>query len=108
MLELHKRAAMPAALYSLFGAYALEAAALVFATVINFGVLGSEMFRACYTEEELAQCVERGLRAVVAWRLPCWRETVHMPRCTSAAAACMRRRTTTATHTRATGCPAPT
>lgn len=54
MLEVHKRSAMPAALYSLLAAYVLEAAALVYATVVTFAVLGQQP-HGCYSEEELTR-----------------------------------------------------
>lgn len=56
MLEEHKRAAIPTALYCLFAAYGLEAAALVYATVVNFGVLKDTLYT-CHTQEELARYV---------------------------------------------------
>jgi hypothetical protein len=54
MLEEHKRAAIPSALYCLLSAYTLEAAALVYATVVNFGLL-ADTIGSCHTPEELAR-----------------------------------------------------
>jgi hypothetical protein len=54
MLEEYKRRAMPAALYCLLSAYTLEAAALVYATIVNFGVL-RDTLSTCHTAEELAR-----------------------------------------------------
>lgn len=54
MLEEHKRAAILPALYCLLSAYALEAGALVYATVVNFGLL-ADTIGSCHTAEELAR-----------------------------------------------------
>jgi len=54
MLEERKRAAMPTALYCLLSAYCLEAAALVYATAVHFGVL-KDSLSSCHTAEELAR-----------------------------------------------------
>lgn len=88
-MEEYKRAAMPTALYCLLSAYALEAAALVYATIVNFGLL-ADTIGSCHTAEELARCAPvfvavacvRGCRCVAAaarmrmvWRvMPCCAE----------------------------------
>lgn len=54
MLQEYKRAVMPTALYCLLSAYLLEAAALVYATIVNFGVL-ADTIGTCHTADELAR-----------------------------------------------------
>ncbi len=51
MLEVERRAAMPAALYCLLSAYCLEAVALVYATVVVTNYQGDP----CYSTAELAK-----------------------------------------------------
>jgi hypothetical protein len=55
MLEEHKRASVPTAMYCLLAAYCLEAAALTYTTVV-FESLVTDT-DACYTAEELARYV---------------------------------------------------
>lgn len=54
LLQEYKRAAMPTALYCLLSAYLLEAAALAYATLVNFGLLADSL-NTCHTAEELAR-----------------------------------------------------
>eukprot|EP00775_Hariotina_reticulata_P013184 gene13184-13315_t len=58
MLQLEKRSSMPRALYCLLAAYAMEAAALLFLTVVTFQALDSGNVR-CYTDAELKRQVRQ-------------------------------------------------
>lgn len=67
MLEEHKRAQVPTALYCLLASYCLEAAALVFYTAVFFQVTKGQT-TLCYTAEELARWV--GCQVQVGTWLP--------------------------------------
>jgi len=63
MLQLEKRSSMPRALYSLLAAYAMEAAALLFLTVVTFHALDSGRV-SCYTDDELQRQVQQNITDV--------------------------------------------